>query len=245
MAIAVPTFLTLALGEIRAVRAGDVVSANDMDLALQLFNELLEAWSASDRAPYSVVYTTSTITPGLNPHLIGPTGTATFIQAERPTEIPAMDVVIQNNIRLPLAKQDRDWWMGLVSPAITASIPVSYYYEQSWGNGQIFLYPVPSIAYSLYYTQAVNLASVALTDTLDLPQGYQQALRLTLAEMLAPSFNQTISPSTAQKAIEARGVIFGNNDRIPILNTCDAGMPSGPSLGGKGLWNRLTGMNDA
>ncbi len=228
MQIAVSDLITGALGEIRAARAGDVPSAENMALGLSLLNELFDQMTAADRAPFSVTYTTSTLTPSLNPHLIGPTGSSTFVVTERPTEIPALDIVLQTNVRLAVTPSDRMWWMGLTAPAVTASVPLNYYYEASWPNGQLFFWPVPSVAYAVYWQQSTSFSSaVTLASTFDMPQGYPRYVRLTLAMMLAPAFNQTPSPETVRGQIEAAAIVYGNNDRIPRLNTRDAGMPGG------------------
>jgi hypothetical protein len=98
---------------------------------------------------------------------------------------------------------------------------------------------VPSAAYQVELETWTLLGSVADANvTLDFPPGYQQALRLTLAELCAPAFGQTVSTSTATKAREARARVWGVNDQIPNLMTRDAGMPGGR----RGGFNYLTGQ---
>jgi hypothetical protein len=117
--------------------------------------------------------------------------------------------------------------MDLRARAVTSATPSDLFYSADWPLGGIYLWPVPTTAYTLELEIETLLAAVALTDTFSLPQGYQRALRLTLAEHLAPPFGQAISPMTAMHAMDARASIFGNNDTIPTLVTRDAGMPGG------------------
>lgn len=231
MSIAVSDFLRLALAEIRAARAGDVVNPDDMGDALLIFNECLDLLNATSRALYSHAFTTFTLTANLQPHTIGLTAnTPTFtVTIGRPSRIVSANLVLTNvtpNVRKPLNLPDRQWWSDQAVQGITASIPSDLYYEPKWPNGSIYLWPVPTTAYGLELETETLLASVALTDTFDLPFGYQQALRLTTAELLAPMFGQQVSPSTAQKAREARALVWGDNDEIPGV-IADGGVPCG------------------
>lgn len=242
MAVAVATFLTAALAEIRMARGGDVVGPDDMDLALFIFNELLDALNVDDRALYTRAFTTFTLTPSLQPHTIGlaansPTFTVTI---GRPTKVLGANLVLTNNIRVPLTLRDDDWWRNLRAQAVSASIPTDLNYGADWPNGTIRLWPVPTVAYGLELQTETLLAQVALTDTFDLPFGYQQALRLTTAELCAPAFGQTVSASTEKNARKAREAVWGNNDVIPNQKTRDAGVPGGRRGGG---YDYRTGMS--
>lgn len=253
MAIAVTDFIRLALSEIRAARAGDVVSPDDANDALLIFNELLDALNVDDRALYTVNFHTFTLTPNHQPHTIGiSANTPDFtVTIGRPTKILSGNIILANNIRKPLELLDDDGWNRISAGAaagqavtITASVDTYLYYTPDYPNGSLYLWPVPSTAYGLELRTNTLLAQVALTDTFDLPFGYQQALRLTLTELLAPHFGQPISPETANNARKARALVWGNNDVIPNLTTRDAGMPNG-SMSRGNRYNYLTGLMDA
>lgn len=234
----VNAFLTAALAEIRVARAGDVVSPDDMDLALFLFNEYLDALNADGRALYSVGITIHTLTANLQPHTIGPSGT--FVVTVRPVEILSANLAItaaDPDTRIPIAIRDDQWWMSLRARQVTSSVPTGLFYNPKFPNGELNLWPVPTTAYGLELETRTLLASVALTDTFSLPPGYQQALRLSTAELLASAFGQKVSAETAAKARDARGKVWGNNDRIPHVIP-DAGVPMGGRHGG---YNFLTG----
>ena len=225
----VASLLTGALAEIRVARAGDVPDGDTTDLALAMFNELLDALNAENRAIYTRAFATFTLTANHQPHTIGlSTNAPDFtVTVGRPVAIRGANLVLSNNIRSPLTLRDDDWWLDLRAPTITSAVPTDLNYRADWPNGSIYLWPVPTTAYSLELVTDTQLAQVASADTLDLPPGYIQALRLTLAELLAPAFGQTVSASTAQKAIAARARVWTNDDEVPTLDTVDAGMPTG------------------
>lgn len=251
MSVTVNRFLTMALTEIRSARGGDVVNPDDMDVALFIFNELLDALNADGRALYSNRFTTFPLTPNLQPHTIG---LATAIPAPtfsvsvgRPVEILTANIILTGNIRVPLDILDDDQWNEISAGAaagqavtITASVPRYLSYSSDWPNGSLYLWPVPSTAYGLELQTKTLLAQVALADDFDLPMGYQQALRLTTAELCAPAFGQKVSQTTVIKAQEARARVWANNDEIPVVCTRDGGMPGGMS--GRSGYDYRTGL---
>lgn len=233
MSITVNAFLTAALVEIRSARGGDVVNPDDMDLALLLFNELLDALNVDHRAIYTRAFTTFTLTPNLQPHTIGLTANTPTLTVTigRPTRILGANLVLANTINSPITIRDDDWWLNQRAPAITSAIPMDLNYRATWPNGAIYLWPVPTAAYGLEIETETLLAQVALADTLDLPMGYQQALRLTTAELLANAFGQPVSATLERHAREARGRVWANNDVVPNLVTLDGGVPGGTGGG--------------
>jgi hypothetical protein len=247
MAITVSDFLRLALSEIRSARAGDVVNADDLGDALILFNEYLDLLNATGRSIYTTTVGVFVLTPALQPHTIGlaansPTWTVT---TTRPVHIsmPMLRVPSSTGAtKIPVNVRDEAWWNALRSPLITSAYPTDLFYSPDWPNGQVNLWPIPTTAYGIEFTFDTVFAEVALTDTFSLPPGYQTALRLTTAEFLAPMFGQTVSPSTKQKAAEARGVVWGTNDVVPRV-IADGGLTLGGSGSGGG-YDYRTGFNE-
>lgn len=243
MSISVVDFLRLALTEIRIARAGDVLSPEDQADALLILNELLDLWNTQGRALYNDVFQEYTLTPNLNPQTIGPTG-QTFTASPRPTEILNANLVMTGTdpvIRLPFTiHTDSAWWMHIRAQTIQISIPRDLYYSPGWPNGSIYFWPVPNLAYGFEADLRIQLASLAATDTFDLPQGYQAALRLSLAEACAEAWGQPVSPSLQRRAAMARAAVFATNSVIPNA-IADGGLPVGARRGG---FNYLDGLVD-
>jgi len=84
-----------------------------------------------------------------------------------------------------------------------------------------------------------HLSALTLTTTFSMPQGYQNAIVLTLAEDLAAPFraDATYVGQLTGKAAKARAVIFSNNRTPPNISTQDSGMPTCSG----GSWNFRTG----
>lgn len=225
--------LTDALREIGVLNAVDPASGEDQTLALGKLNRLLDNWNAESRGVYAETIQTFTLVPGTNPHTIG-TSTPNWTVTQRPQAITRANLIDANNLRTPIALHDREWWMALTDPTFQDANPRDGYYEPTWPNGSLYLWPTPSAAYSVELQLRVVLAQVVASDTFTLPPGYQDAITLTLAESLTTPFRVPLTPDLARSADRARARIFGNNGRIPRLQTRDAGMPGGS--GGRFDW---------
>lgn len=240
----VSDLITEALVEIRYARAGDTLAPDDATTALAIFNRLLDAWNAERRAVYASAFATYVVTPNLQPHTIGPSGTFTVTQ--RPVSLDGASCILNvgtsAQLNLPVVLRDAEWWNSQRTPRLANQLWTDLYYQADWPNGSIYLWPIPTIAYSLQLQTRVLLAEVALTDTFTLPPGYREALTLTLAEQLASPFGQILAPQTVQFAAMARARIFANNDSIPNIHTRDSGMPQSRGKN-RTQWNYRIGGN--
>lgn len=238
------TICSDALIEIGALAAGETATPEDLDLALGKVNRLFDNWNAERCAVFADVFTTFTITPSLSPHTIGPTGT--FVVTQRPMEIPdggAGLVLVASNpdVRIPITVRDAQWWAGQSVKALTSAIPTDLYYEPTWPNGNLFLWPVPTVANGLELQLRTLLAAITLDTTFSLPPGYRDAITLTLAESLVSPLGAAskVAPTLPADATKARARIFGANDVTPRIATQDAGMPT--NRGPRATFNYLIG----
>jgi hypothetical protein len=223
-----------ALEELRVVGATREASADDMAIGLRRLNRMIDGWNAEPMALYASGIATYTITPALQPHTIGPTA-ATWTVTQRPSSIRDANLII-DGLRYPIWIRQADWWMNwIVQPQFTSSIPTDLYYNPAWPNGQVYLWPVPTTAYSIELLTDSVLGMWALADTLSMPPGYQEAITLTLAEKLASAYGIGVSPDLKAGARAARAVIFEANVPTPPIQTADVGLnrPWG--------WNNYTG----
>lgn len=219
--------ITETFEDITVLAPGDVLGETEATRALSKLTRLLDNWNAEREAVYASRLVTYTLTPALQPHTIGPAASSpTFTVTQRPVSIDAANLIIPSgtaDIHYPLNLRDDAWWASQPIPALSTSIPTDLYYSADWPLGQIYLWPVPSVAYGLELQTRIVLADLALDDTVSFPPGYQDAIILTLGEMLAPTYPPAVAQPEA--AAMARARIFANNDVLPSLVTADAGLP--------------------
>lgn len=218
-----------AAREIGIFGEGNSLLSADANFFLGVFNRLLDNWNAERAAVYASAFNTFTLTAGLSPHTIGPTG-GTFTLAVRPVSLVSASLILSGG-SLPIYKtlnvRDAQWWDAQTVPTLSTSIPTDVYYQPDWPLGKLYFWPVPSTAYQVRLETRVLLAQVALGTTIDLPPGYRDALTLTVAEQACRAFGRPVTPDLASSAAKSRARVFANNDVTPILVTHDSGMPSG------------------
>lgn len=224
--------ITNALTEIN-VSQGQTPQAQDLAWGLSKLNDQWDEWAARAIYVYNYQFVVSTLVPGLNPHLIGPTGTPTFILPRRPTKIESCSLIFQSAVQsdLPMNIRDDDWWANQRVKNLTTSVPTDLYYSQDNPNGSLFFWPIPNTAMQVRLEYGFPLSQVGLDDQVSLPQGYRKAVTLTLAESLCASFNKTPSQLLIRDAMMARKAVQGNNEGSPRSSTIDSGMP-GKRTGG-------------
>jgi hypothetical protein len=226
-----------ALLEIGAYDTTDAVTPEDAQFAMTKANQLLTTWATKGIYVYSTTYQPYTLTPNRSPHTIGPS-TADFIWPVRPVKIESATNVL-GGVESRINVRDGDWWSGNLTKGITSSLSTDLYYSPDAPNGSIFFWPVCSVAQAIKLEiWSVLQQFASLDDTLTIPDAYQVALTLTLAETLCGPFGQQISASLMAQAKDARNAIQANNDQSPRISAIEAGLPRAR----KGYWNYTTGM---
>lgn len=227
-ALAVPilTILTDAFAALNIYGANELPSPEDAELARGLLNTIFDDWNADRPAVYCQQFSTFAFTPSLSPHTIGPTGT--WVVSQRPVSIDKASWISNGVFTDIPVSSDPEWYNTLPVPGQTSAFPLGGYYEPNWPNGNLWLYPVPTVAYAVELMTRVVLGAVLLTDTFSMPPGYRSAVTLTLEEALISAFPgaQTTGDLT-RLAAKARGRVFSNNVIAPKLATQDSGMPGG------------------
>ena len=219
-------------------------------------NILIDSWNASRAYVWANTFFTGVITPNLQPHLIGPSGTANFNQAagilQRPVKILKASILLNANASAPFigqttvrlhvtVHQDKGaWWAAKSAPGVASVTPTDMYYEEDWPNGSMFLWVVPTVAYPLELLLQTLLVQYQLTDVVTLPQGGTMAFVYSLAEMISPDFAvQWTGPLENLKRAALRR--FTNlNITSPVLGTKDAGIPGGKAGGKRSDYNYIS-----
>lgn len=225
--------------------ANEALTSADAQVYLNKLRRLLNNWNAERAAVYAASFATYTLVANLQPHTIGPS-TATWATTLRPVSIDGANVIIDvsnPSAYTPIAIHTAQWWNFQSQPGQTSSFPTDLYYQADWPNGKIYFWPVPQAAYQVQLQLRVLLDDALDLDTeFTLPQGYEDALTLTLAESCCGKlFGVDLTPDLQQAARIARARIFNNNDQPSALITSDFGMQGAGLTGNRADFNFLTG----
>lgn len=220
-----------ACEEIGVGNPGDVLSANDVQMGLRVLSRMLNAWAAdeltiavTDSVSYTVTAGTATVT-------IGPTGN---IARQRPIVIDQINYVIPGTnpaVEVVMGQMSNQQFENLTIKGLRSSYATEWYYQTSLtsANGTLTLWPVPSqnLQLNLYIDSAVPYDSLALTTTLTLPPGYQDAIHYDLAYRLCGPFGRPIPDGLPQLRQNALLVMKRVNIEPALLNVDSALMPTG------------------
>lgn len=231
-----------ALIEIRFGRPGDSPEPDLLDWMCGKLNRMLDKWNADPSASFETTFASYTPTALHAPHTIGPTGDW-VVPSGRPVAIQGANVVLNTvtpAVRIPIRIRDAEWWRDTAVQGLSSSIVTDLYFEPSWPDGTVNLWPIPTSTYPIELQTDTNFSRYALADVLWLPYGYREAITLTLAELAAPGCGQEVSADLQAAATDARVIVFGANTASRNIRTRDGGMPGGS---GRGSYNFRTGMN--
>lgn len=221
--------VTNALRELVVIDAEDAAAAADAAFVLNKLNRIFARWNLLGVASYVDLFYLPTLTPSLQPHTIGPTGTFwTAALGVRPESIVAVSR-FDGAIKVPITLRDEAWWIRQTNPSQTGSFVTDLYYQPTYPNGSLYFWPVPSSAIPIELVLRQAFAVGTLNTAFALPPGFEDPLTLTLAEEIAESFGATVGPILSRNALNARSVLFSSHGkRYPLRS--DVGM------GGRGGW---------
>lgn len=238
----VQDILTAALVEINACDAGGTPQAELNDLALQKFNMIVDDWNSQRCAVYHEEFLSFTIIPSQAICTIGP-DSADYTVTQRPVTLDGANVILNDvtpNVKTPLEVVRYPWWLTQSVPLTTTELPNFLYYEPKFPNGEIRLWPLPTVAYGLELMVREVLTELTAASDFEMPPGYRTAMIFTLAENLSGPLRKPWTPQQAKQGQKARARIFANNDLTPSIATKDAGMPSA-GIKPRPYFNFLTG----
>lgn len=221
------------LRDIGALAVGETPSAEDAQDALAEMNRMLGSWSNEGLMAFERVREEFTLTAGSASRTIGATGN---FATTRPLEI--VEATIEDQTASPTAEYPvrvltRSEWALITQKDTQSTIPAQLFYEPTFPNGTLYLFPVPSAAHKLVlYSRKPLTAISALSSTISLPPGWEDALVKNGAIRLSPGYGKEPSALLLQQAIETKAEIKRANNLLnPRLMRCDPGF-GGPSRGG-------------
>jgi len=189
--------VTYAMMELGVISPGEQPTAEEGELGRQRLNWLLKSWQAKGANLWRD--TTGDITIPAD----SPSGTLS------PNIIDVQAVrVINNGIELPIARWEEGEYRQIPNKA-SPGRPTAYYLDKQRDAPVLYVWPVPATDTDLKidYTRVIEDVT-ALTETLDVPQQWTEAVWVCLAARLIPNFGiARIDPTTAQ-LITQRAVIL-------------------------------------
>jgi len=199
-----------------------------------VLNGMLETWANEGLPVYGTTLVSHTLVASTGSYTIGAAGAD--ITATRPIRI--LEAFIRDSSGydrrlsiLPIEEYDR-----ITDKDTETSYPRRLYYDPTWDDGTIYLWPVPDTANTLFIRFENQLGPFAATTTsFSLPPGYQEAVEFNLAVRLAPQYQVEVPQITYQIAEQALAAIKSVNQagRVPRLRSDAPRVPGRRSGSGR------------
>lgn len=208
----------------RAMRVGRIIgkdqtpTADEANDAFTMLNWMLDQWWTQSLAVYRIARASYAWPSGIVSRTIGPTGD--FV-ADRPVRLAPGCSMTQLTVTYPLIILPNVQDYDLIPYKTDSGLPQRIFYDRTYPNGTLYLWPVPVPGYTLNLNSLQRIESVAtLTDTLDLPPAYEMAIVYQLAMRLIPEYGIQPAPDTAAQARDALAVIKRANQQ-PLTMSSD------------------------
>jgi hypothetical protein len=211
----------------------ETLSASEANDGLDCLNALLDSWPGESLMGWAVNQQQFTMTIGQQAYTIGTIGTPD-INNTRPTDISSAFVRDTNNLDYGMNILNNDQWDSIGLKSNASRIPTALYYDPQIPLGVIYIFPVPSQAFTVFYSQMLQQNTFALLTTqLSAPPGYARGIVMNLAlEMMSAGFpcllNADGLAQLRYNAAEAKANVKRTNIK-DIYSECDAAVIATPN----------------
>ena len=191
MATIVSDLIHSSMRLIGAIAAGELLETTELQDALVTLNQMLSSWNTEGA---SLV--------GRQRLLVPISGTNSYPLPQRPVKIEAASASINGVDSAPEIVDSPGWEAIPVPEKQMQSIFIrKLYCDYLYPNATAYIWPTPRLSGTLeLWIYAVMAQFVNLTDTIDLPQGYEAGLRFNLAVCLAPEYGRPIDQTVLANA---------------------------------------------
>lgn len=215
MASTVRDLIKGSLRLIGVLATGETPSAEELNDALSVLNDMLGSWSLESLTLFSQQRESFPLVPGKRSYTMGDSGDFDTV---RPLSVQMAGVEIIGT-ELPIQISNQSQWAHL-SIKSTPGLPSQIYIDYSHPRATIDVWPVPSVANNLILYSAKSLTSFSsINDPLTLPPGYAKALRYNLATELAPEYGRSLDAAIIAGAVEGKENIKRMNIKPQYLDS--------------------------
>lgn len=229
MATTVGDIIRSAMRKIGVLAAGETLPANEGDDALQVFRQMVDAWTNETLLIPVVNVVTKQLIDGVSQYTVGAYPSpqpiplpSNHIETARPERILSAFIRDQYNTDYILQPIDVETF-SRISRKTNASRPTRFYIRKGWPLNEILFESTPYAQETLHLevVQPLSeiLAATSLIEEINLPPGYERALIYNLCLDLADEWGKEVSALVAVHATEGKKWLKRNNYRPLVLGT--------------------------
>lgn len=225
------TLISASLRQLGVVATGEVPTAAEADDALDLLNEMLEAWSLESYAVIAETLTTHTLTALQASYTVGSGGN---IAIDWPLQIDQAQLRVTSvvpNLDLPIRVLNEQEYALIRLKTQQSTYVQAVWLHTTFPLATLFVWPIPTDANDLILWTKGVVASFATLDTsVTLGRGYARAIRCNLLLELAPEHGRIVTPNMLDLARESLATVKRGNTK-PRLAFIDVPAGQGRDYG--------------
>jgi hypothetical protein len=206
-------FIYSAFRKVGIYSAGDQPLASEAEDGLVQLNRMLYQWSIQPNGLYTFVKESFLLVSGQQDYTYGSGGD---FDSVRPIKI--LECFYRNNeIDKTIQQIDSKNWSQITSK-LTQSYPIVFLYTPDFSLVKISFYPIPTLNDEVFFISQKPLNQYThLTDELNLPPEYEEAIQWNLAKKIGAEYTDSI-PSIV--LLEARDTLkelksYHSQQKIP------------------------------
>jgi hypothetical protein len=226
-----------SLSLIGDMAVGQQPNADDGTDAIFVLNAMLDAWKIERLTIYDIGSATFSLVAGQQTYTYGPGGN---FNATRPDRIERANLIYTDTgeaLYLPIQMLSMDQWASIRLQNIGSPIPTQLYAEPSFPLMNVSFLPYPTENQQVqFYTWTALGGFSAMTDTVNVPPGYVDAIRYNLAAKMALEWGRPLTPELIGLAQESKAKIKDLNLPAPVMmcdpamTTCRLDAPNWPNV---------------
>lgn len=235
----VQDLLTRVLIDLKVYQSGEVLTADDADLALRTLNDWIDDLGSDSGGIFTVTRQTWTLTSAAS-YTVGLGATVNITRPVNPQVIA--NIGYQDTSVTPVQERlfggvlTQDQYDAIPQKTLTGVYPAMWFYNPTFGTtgfGTLSPWPVPtsSTLQGVIYAPTPVAEFTAISQAISVPPGYRRFFRTNLAKELAGAFDAPVTPELREAAATSAANVKRANERLMDLSTGVAG-----SLFGGGGW---------
>lgn len=209
--VAASTMIDRAMRLIGQISPGVSPTTDEYAVCLEALNAMLDSWRNERLMCYTMLDESLTLVPSQASYTIGATGN---LDTNRPTIITAAYLVDSANVSYDVNILNYKEYVAIGLKASTSTLPNNIYYSPDVPLGTLWVYPVPTSAFTMHILTPTPMMAYALTSTTAiLAPGWQEAIATNLAVYIAPEFETEASRTVMKMAADSKAYIKRVNNR--------------------------------
>jgi len=209
--------ITGALQLLGVYDPGQALTAADAALGLEVMGDMFDSWSNESLTCYAWLTSQITLVANQQSYPVGPGSSFNTVRPIRILEDPGTCFIRDSNQNdYPIQVLPQDMWNLIGLKTNTSDIPDTLFYDPQFPQGIINIFPIPTIAYTLFYSSYLQLVDPSvLTSSVSLPPGYNKMIKFNLAIDLKPYFDDAnLDPVVIAQAAESKANVKRSNMKV-------------------------------